>query len=128
MRGSHIRLATVKPLFVGAPAPLYKIPNLSSIIHEELPGNGFGSHNYAISMSSYKHWPVYLNIQNTKISTDIRKITGDANRLKLDLLELNPTWKVTVNAANNSVRLKGDHVATIKLLLNKHLLSSRPIL
>jgi len=121
MRQSLVALKAVRVPIAPKPVNLYSIPDLSTISHKELPNNGFGISNYAISKSKFNHWPVYLKIQNTKITTEIKRVQGDVQQLKADLLRLNPSLKISVNQNIGYVNIKGDVVDEIKQYFNEHL-------
>ncbi|KAK6199396.1 60S ribosomal protein [Scheffersomyces amazonensis] len=97
----------------------YEIPSLSSISYTDLPNNGFGNKNYSIKKTKFNHWPVYIKIQNTKITTEIKRIKGDINQFKQDLLRFNPNLKITINKTAGYANVKGDVVDEIKAYFNE---------
>lgn len=117
MKPSRIAFKSVRPPLPKATFNLYQFPPLASIKAEDLPNNGFGVNNYSICKSKYGHWPVYKKIQNTKISTEIKRIKGDIDQFKIDLLQAHPQLKpenITVNKTAGYVNIKGDVVDEIK--------------
>lgn len=124
MRPSLVTLKSVRiPTPVKELRP-YEIPQLSNIKYTDLPNTGFGINNYAIPQTKFKHWPVYLKIQNTKITTEIKRIQGDINQFKSDLLALNPKLEITVNSTVGYVNVKGNVVDEVKEYLEKYVGSS----
>ncbi|KAK6459302.1 60S ribosomal protein [Scheffersomyces xylosifermentans] len=121
MRASLVSLKSVRISVPQAVIKPYEIPALSSISHNELPNNGFGNKNYFIQKTQYKHWPVYLKVQNTKLTTEIKRIKGDVSQFKKDLLALNPTLQITVNNTAGYVNIKGNVVDEIKEYFDKEL-------
>lgn len=100
----------------------YQFPALSSISARDLPNNGFGVNNYYIGKSKFGHWPVYKKVQNTKTTTEIKRIQGDVNQFKRDLLACVPALEakhVTVNLTAGYVNVKGDVVDQIKAVLEE---------
>ncbi|CAK7892886.1 54S ribosomal protein Img2p, mitochondrial [[Candida] anglica] len=102
----------------------YQFPALASIGRPavELPNETFGKQNYYISKTKFGHWPVYLKIQNTKITTEIKKLQGDVHQFKADLLKAIPgldEGHVTVNSHAGYVNVKGDLVQLIKQVFNE---------
>ncbi|KAK6463638.1 mitochondrial large subunit ribosomal protein-domain-containing protein [Scheffersomyces coipomensis] len=104
-----VRIPTPKPAVVN-----YEIPALSSINYTDLPNNGFGIKNYSIEKTKFKHWPVYLKVQNTKLTTEVKRIKGDLAQFKTDLLSINPDLKITVNQTYGYANIKGNVVDEIK--------------
>lgn len=127
MRASAACFSKLRIRLPAPPPPMYKIPDLSQVLHASLPGNGFGRANYHISKSKFHHWPVYLTVRNTKITTEVRKIQGDAHQLKQDLLRLDPALKISVNPTTNSLVIKGNVGDAIRRFFNKHI-PARPTL
>lgn len=109
-----------------APAQaIYQAPSLSSISASELPNNAFENNNlYFLKKTAYGHWPVYKKIQNTRISTEIKRVEGDVSRFAQELLGLLgkniSTNNIRVNTITGEVNIKGDHVEEIKEVLEKH--------
>ncbi|SGZ55702.1 CIC11C00000004305 [Sungouiella intermedia] len=99
-------------------------PSLASISPSELPNNAFENNNlYNIRKTAYGHWPVYKKIQNTRISTEIKRVEGDVSRFAQELLSLIGNVKLNnlkVNTITGEVNIKGDHVEKIKEVLEKH--------
>ncbi|RLV91417.1 54S ribosomal protein IMG2 mitochondrial [Spathaspora sp. JA1] len=121
MRASLFLRASYFP-FPKAPAPKYIIPSLDSISYTSLINNGFGEGNYYISKTKFNHWPVYKKITNqTKIITEVRKVEGDVQLLRSDLLRLNPDLKISVNKTAGYLNIKGDVVDEIKYYFNQGL-------
>lgn len=121
MRPTPIALKAVRIAAIPKEVPLYVVPELSSISYKDLPNNGFGEKTYAISKSKFKQWPVYLKIQNTKITTEVKRIKGDLNQFKLDLLKINPNFQITVNQRIGYVNIKGDVVEQLKQKFDENL-------
>lgn len=103
---------------------IYKAPSLASISPSELPNNAFENNNlYNIRKTAYGHWPVYKKIQNTRISTEIKRVEGDVSQFAQELLSLIGNVKLNnlkVNTITGEVNIKGDHVEKIKEVLEKH--------
>ncbi|EAZ63693.1 60S ribosomal protein [Scheffersomyces stipitis CBS 6054] len=114
MRPSLVSLKSVRVPVPPAVVKPYEVPALSSINHQDLPNNGFGNNNYSINATKYKHWPVYLKVQNTKYTTEIKRIQGDLFQFKKDLLSLNPSLDITINKNAGYVNIKGNVVEEIK--------------
>lgn len=106
---------TVKP---------YEVPPLSSISVEQLPNNGFGLKNYHISKTKFGEWPVYKKIQNTKVTTEVKRIKGDLDQFKKDLTNacsfIN-AQNVTINKKAGYLNIKGDVVEKVKRSLDESL-------
>lgn len=113
MKASLVRLSTRVKL-PRATTQAFKLPELSSISHTQLPNNGFGKGTYAINRSKFGNWPVYLKIQNTKTVTEIKRIQGDIHQFARDLLSIKPDLKLTVNPQIGYINVKGDKVEEIK--------------
>lgn len=95
----------------------FEFPALGSIKVSDLPNNGFGNKNYYIPKTKFGHWPVYLRIQNTKITTEIKRLKGDLTQFKADLLESVPgldARHISVNEQTGNVNVKGDLVDILK--------------
>ncbi|EGW35672.1 uncharacterized protein SPAPADRAFT_131660 [Spathaspora passalidarum NRRL Y-27907] len=108
--------------FPKAVVPRYTIPSLESIPHTALVNNGFGEGSYFIKKTKFNHWPVYKKITNqSKITTEIKRIEGDIELFRRDLLKLNPDLKITVNKTAGYVNIKGDVVEEIKEYFNEGL-------
>lgn len=102
----------------------YEFQPLSSIKVSDLPNNNFGIKNYAIKKTAYGHWPVYKKIQNTKITTEIKRLDGDLGQFKKDLLEALPDLQpqnVVINKSAGYVNIKGDVVEKVKDVFSKSL-------
>lgn len=112
---SKIHIKTPKPEL-----QLFQFPKLSEISYKELPNNGFGINNYYIPKTKFNHWPVYIKIQNTKITTEIKRVEGDLLKLRQDLLNFNPNYKLTINSTAGIINIKGDVVEEIKSYLDKN--------
>lgn len=123
MRPSLNILQTIKQRLPIESESLYKIPSLESISVKDLPNNGFGKGSYHIAKTKFGHWPVYKKVQNTKISTEIKRIQGDIVQFKHDLIKiakLNPKL-VTANTLAGYINIKGDQVETLKQLFEKNI-------
>lgn len=99
----------------------YEIPSLSSVTHTDLPNNGFGVKNYYIAKSKQDYWPVYLKIQNTKVTTEIKRIQGDVMQFKEDLLAFNKNFIIKANPTVGYINIKGDVVEKVKAYFDKHM-------
>lgn len=100
----------------------FAFPALNTIQVSELPNNGFGEKNYYIPKTKFGHWPVYLKVQNTKITTEIKRLQGDLNQFKLDILSAVPGLDqshITVNQHAGYVNIRGDLVNLIKNIFNE---------
>lgn len=107
---------------VKAPA-LYEFPALSSISSDELVNSNFGKDSYWIHKSKFGHWPVYKKVQNTKITTEVKRIQGDVNRFKKDLLATLPHIQpqhVVVNRTAGYANIKGDVVQEVMKVLDEN--------
>lgn len=101
----------------------YQLPSLASISAQDLAHNGFGHGNYFLTKTKFGHWPVYKKIQNTKITTEIKRIQGDINKFKADLVQaarINPQL-VTVNKTAGYVNIKGDVVENVKRVFDQYI-------
>ncbi|ODV69825.1 hypothetical protein HYPBUDRAFT_159649 [Hyphopichia burtonii NRRL Y-1933] len=99
------------------PLTPYAFPSLSSISISDLPNNGFGKNNYNIKKTKYGHWPVYRVVQNTRVLTEIKRVEGDVEEFKNDLLAKLPHIQdkyVTVNKKAGQLKIKGDFIDSIK--------------
>lgn len=115
---------TLLALRVKVPKPeltRYTFQDLSSVSHRDLPNNGFGVKNYYISKTKFHHWPVYKKVQNTKITTEIKRIQGDLHQLKQDLLEAYPQFDITMNQGAGIVNIKGDVTREVTELFEKEI-------
>lgn len=124
---SSLRL--LKAVRIPTPAvvtPPYAPPSLASVAASELPNNTFEQNNlYSIKKTAYGHWPVYKKVQNTRISTEIKRVQGDVRVFAaelLDLLQNNsiPKDHVKVNTKTGEVNIKGDFTDEIKQLFDLH--------
>lgn len=114
-----VRIPT--PVAVNIP---YMPPTLASVTLSQLPNNEFErKHLYSIKKTAYGHWPVYKKVQNTRISTEIKRVQGDVSVFAEELLELLQAKNiqkshVKVNAQTGEVNIKGDHSEEIKSLFD----------
>lgn len=99
----------------------YAFQDLNSISHRDLPNNGFGIKNYYITKTKFHHWPVYKKIQNTKITTEIKRVQGDLYQLKQDLLQAYPQFEISVNQSAGIVNIKGDATKEVIDLFEKEI-------
>ncbi|GEQ70368.1 hypothetical protein JCM33374_g4045 [Metschnikowia sp. JCM 33374] len=103
--------------------PVYAVPSLSSITANELPNNTFEQKNqYHIPKSSVGRWPVYKKVQNTKISTEIKRVKGNvmlfADELARVLFNNNvPKKHIRVNTLTGEVNIKGDRIKDVRKIL-----------
>lgn len=121
MKPSLLRLA-IKAKLPSQAAPYFEIPSLASITSKDLVNDSFGKGNYYFTKSKFGHWPVYKKVQNTKISTEIKRIQGDVLQFKQDLIKaanLNQR-DVTANQTAGYVNVKGDKVESIKAVFDKY--------
>lgn len=126
MRPSVTLLKLVRIPWAPVVETLYKAPPLESISFAELPNNAFETENlYYIKKTAFGHWPVYKKIQNTRVSTEIKRVEGDVTRFADDLKELinQQNLSVMVSKKTGSVNIKGDHVHLITQLLDAHIKS-----
>ncbi|RKP28356.1 hypothetical protein METBISCDRAFT_26866 [Metschnikowia bicuspidata] len=105
---------------------LYEPLTLDAVTPAQLPNNAFDQQKlYAIRRSKFGHWPVYKKVQNTKITTEIKRVDGNVRLFASELQALmggSRTAKdIRVNGLTGEVNIKGDHVAKIKGLLDTHL-------
>lgn len=124
MKPSRISLKSVRPPLPKATVKPYEFPALASIQAVDLPNNGFGINNYSISKTKYGHWPVYKKVQNTKVTTEIKRIKGDIEQFKNDLLQAHPLLKpenIMVNKVAGYVNVKGDVVEDIKQIFTENI-------
>lgn len=124
MRTSRIALRSVRVATPKSAAELYQFPALSSISAQDLPNNGFGENNYYIAKTKFGYWPVYKKVQNTKITTEIKRIKGDLDQFKADLLKQLPRLQannVVVNKHAGYVNVKGDVVEEINEVFNNQI-------
>lgn len=121
MRGSSTLLKSPRLYLPPKEIKAFEFPPLLTVSAEELPNNGFGIKNYFIERTKYGHWPVYKKIQNTKITTEIKRIKGDIDQFKRDLMRAYPELpqeRVTVNRTAGYVNIKGDWVDDIKSIFS----------
>lgn len=110
-----------------AEMPIYTPPSMSSVSANQLLNNTFESQKlYAINKTKFGHWPVYKKIQNTKISTEIKRIDGNVQLFASQLSKLLNNGNILprnikVNTTTGEVNIKGDYVADIKSLFDKYL-------
>ncbi|RUS23019.1 mitochondrial large subunit ribosomal protein-domain-containing protein [Endogone sp. FLAS-F59071] len=97
-----------KALVVAAPNPL--VPQVR--------------HPYFVSRSANNNLPVYTDIRNgrTRRLTIIRRIEGNVDKLRQDLLELFPdkaSHPITINRTNNHIVIKGFRQHEVAMWLAK---------
>lgn len=100
----------------------YDFPALSSISSDELVNSNFGKGTYFVHKTQFGHWPVYKKVQNTKITTEIKRIQGDVHQFKADLLSAMsgfPAKNITVNSVAGYVNVKGDRVQQVMQILDE---------
>lgn len=118
LRGIRVQMPVV-------PKPIYQAPSLSSIAANQLPNNTFEKQNqYYITKSAIGSWPVYKKVQNTKTTTEIKRVKGNvmlfADELSRVLFNNNvPKKHVRVNTLTGEVNIKGDRSKDIRKILNK---------
>lgn len=104
---------------------IYKPLSLTSISPGQLPNNVFESKNlYSIKKTKFGHWPVYKKVQNTRTSTEIKRIEGNIKLFVEEITKLIgnvPRKNLKMNLLTGEVNIKGDHVRKIKALFEKHL-------
>lgn len=109
------------------PVPVYAAPALSSISAAELPNNKFDHEKlYFIKKTAFGHWPVYKKIQNTRISTEIKRVEGNVALFAEELVKhLNNgnilDRNIKVNTVTGEVNIKGDYVAQVKSILESEI-------
>ncbi|KAI5959335.1 IMG2 [Candida theae] len=101
--------------------PRYVFQDLSSVSYRDLPNNGFGINNYYITKTKFHHWPVYKKIQNTKITTEIKRIQGDLHKLKQDLLDAYPHFEINMNQSAGILNIKGDVTKEVNELFDRQI-------
>lgn len=107
--------------------PVYVPLSLSAISANQLPNNTFDTQNlYAIKKTKFGHWPVYKKIQNTKISTEIKRVEGNVQLFASELTKFVQNGNILprnlkVNTLTGEVNIKGDHVSEIKSILDRHI-------
>lgn len=101
----------------------FQLPDISIISPKELPNYESDNRAYYLSKTKFGHWPVYKKVQNTKITTEIKRISGNIIQFKQDLIKLAklPPKNVTMNQTAQYVNVKGDVVDKIKQLFDKHI-------
>lgn len=92
----------------------YVFEDLKKIFYKDLPNNGFGIKNYEIIKSKFNKWPVYSRIQRQQVSTEIKRIKGDVEQFKKDLLKINSEFVIDNKCTNGNINIKGDHVNMLK--------------
>lgn len=112
------------------PKPLYVAPALDAISPQQLPNNDFDTKQlYSIKKTSFGQWPVYKKVQNTKITTEIKRVEGNvllfASELATILFKGNtPKGHLRVNKLTGEVNVKGDLVSKIKTILENSIKTS----
>lgn len=107
--------------------PVYTPPALSSVTAADLPNNEFVSNNqYFIKKTAFGHWPVYKKIQNTRISTEVKRVEGNVKLFAEELLKHVNNGNilkrnVKVNTVTGEVNIKGDYTEQVKTILDKHI-------
>lgn len=125
MKASASLLKAVRVKVPVSPLSPFVPPALSTISASELPNNAFETeHLYKVKKTAFGHWPVYKKVQNTRISTEIKRIEGNARLFSQELLaelKLNNLRKgdLKVNELTGEVNIKGDHVEKIKAALDR---------
>lgn len=110
-----------------AEMPIYSPASLSSVSANQLLNNTFESQKlYAINKTKFGHWPVYKKVQNTKITTEIKRVDGNVQLFASQLTKLLNNGNILprnikVNTNTGEVNIKGDYVADVKALFDKHL-------
>ena len=116
--------STLLSLRVKLPKPeltRYTFQDLSSISYCDLPNNGFGKKNYYIAKTKFHQWPVYKKVQNTRITTEIKRVQGDLHQLKQDLLQIYPQFEISMNQSAGIVNIKGDVTEEVTKLFEKEI-------
>lgn len=103
----------------------YSAPVLSGISIHDLPNSSFEKlGQYYIKKTANGYWPVYKKIQNTKVTTEIKRIEGNVGLFAKELL----TGLSKIDSKKNAVKtcnltgqvtIKGDFSEEIKHYLNK---------
>lgn len=121
MKPTSVILKSVRVKTPVVAAPLYEFPKISSITSDELVNNNFGINTYFIHKTKFGHWPVYKKVQNTKITTEVKRVQGDVRQFKEDLLSTLPhiqPHNITVNKVAGYVNIKGDVVQEVMRVLD----------
>lgn len=104
---------------------LYTAPILSNITIDDLPNGEFErSRRYHIKRTSNGCWPVYKKVQNTKVSTEVKRIDGDVNLFAEELTKKLKDFDSKKNAVkvipvSGQVNTRGDFVEDIKAVLDR---------
>lgn len=110
-----------------AEIPAYVPLSLTSVSASQLPNNTFETQQlYSIRKTKFGHWPVYKKIQNTKITTEVKRVEGNVKLFAEELCKMVNRGNVLarnvkVNELTGEVNIKGDHVDEIKGIFDKHL-------
>lgn len=103
----------------------YTAPALSKINVGDLPNSVFEKSDlYHIKKTSNGYWPVYKRIQNTKISTEIKRVDGNVRLFAKELVQQLDTIdskrnEIKVNSITGQVSIKGDFSDEISSFLDK---------
>lgn len=125
MRATASLLKAVRVKVPVSQLPPFIPPALSTVSASELPNNAFETERlYKVKKTAFGHWPVYKKVQNTRISTEIKRVEGNARLFSQELLaelKLNNLRKgdLKVNEVTGEVNIKGDHVEEIKAALDR---------
>lgn len=103
----------------------YTAPALSKINVSDLPNSVFEKSDlYHIKKTSNGYWPVYKRIQNTKVTTEIKRVDGNVRLFAKELVDqlgMIDTKKneIKVNSITGQVSIKGDFSDEISSFLNE---------
>lgn len=128
MKPSTSLLKGLRVPIAKAVKPTYTPPALASVSASELPNNAFDANNlYHIKKTAFGHWPVYKKVQNTKVTTEIKRVEGNVSLLAEELTNFLfagnvPKKAVKVNTITGEVNIKGDLVRKIKTIFDQKLL------
>lgn len=106
----------------------YLNPSLAEIKVDELPNSPFEKDGlYLIKKSSNGYWPVYKKVQNTRTSTEIKRVEGNtalfAKELLHHLAHVAPKKEdIRISAVTGQINIKGDYSEEIKTFLDQKLL------
>lgn len=92
---------------------------------QSLPNNDFEKRNqYHVKRSKTGAWPVYKKIQNTRISTEVKRVQGNVELLAQHITTNIPGYNskkniLKINKATGEINIKGDFVPQIKSILEE---------
>ncbi|QWU89208.1 hypothetical protein CA3LBN_003531 [Candidozyma haemuli] len=119
-------LSTHRELNEDITKPIYAAPLLSSLSVEDLPNSTYDKARlYSIRKTSNGYWPVYKRLQNTKVSTEVKRVDGNVHLFAKELVQhldtTNPIQeKLKINSVTGLVSIKGDHTEKIVSFLEEN--------